>query len=542
MVRRDCWARRLASGVTLANLLDRVPTTFATANPIARLFTKMIRPLILLFCLGLASAHAADRLNVLLILVDDLKPALGAYGDPVAVSPHLDRLSERGIRFDLAYCNQAVCAPSRNNLMLGARSTSTGLYTLGMPFREAYPDAITMPQYFSAHGYSAAAIGKVFHVGHGNTDDTASWTEPYHFEPVVDYVLAESTHGELTREEAFFTNAKTGVPNKSLPRGAAWEKADVEDSAYAEGRIADEGIRRLTNYAHSNQPFFLALGFTKPHMPFNAPTKYWDLYDPTQLPLAEYRERPVGAPAYAHKSLGELNQYFPVPEGYNGILEEELQRKLVHGYYASLSFMDAQVGRVMQALDELKLSENTIVVVWGDHGWHLGDHGSWTKHSNYEQANRIPIIFAGPGVAYPNSATDALAETVDIYPTLAELAGLPPPAAIVPQPFDGKSLVAVLQDPNTTVKDHAYHAYPRGQKGDTRMIGRAIRTARYRMVEWKAPGAPTATADYELYDYEQDPLETLNIASTQPDVLMELKGILATLPEAKAQRARQSRP
>ena len=505
-------------------------------------FTKL--PLITCCLLALASlpTFAADRPNVLLILVDDLKPALGAYGDPVAQSPHLDRLAKRGIRFDLAYCNQAVCAPSRNNLMLGARSTSTGLYTLGMPFREAYPDAVTMPQYFSAHGYSAAAIGKVFHVGHGNTDDTASWTEPYHFEPVVDYVLPESTNGELTREEAFFTNAKTGVPNKSLPRGAAWEKADVADSDYAEGRIADEGIRRLTKYASADQPFFLALGFTKPHLPFNAPTKYWELYDAAQLPLAEYQERPVGAPSYAHKALGELNQYFPVPENYNGILEEDLQRKLIHGYYASLSFMDAQVGRVMDALDELKLTDNTIIVLWGDHGWHLGDHGSWTKHSNYEQANRIPIIFAGPGVAHANSATNALAETVDIYPTLAELAGLPPPAATVPQPFDGNSLASVLADPTTTVKDHAYHAYPRGQSGDMRMIGRAIRTARYRMVEWKVPGAPTATAEYELYDYNEDPLETLNIAATHSAVLAELKSILATLPEAKAQRQRRSQP
>jgi iduronate 2-sulfatase len=474
--------------------------------------------------------------NVLLILVDDLKPVLGVYGDTTVKSPNLDRLANRGVRFDLAYCNQAVCAPSRNNLMLGARSTSTGLYSLGMPFRAAYPNAVTMPQYFTAHGYSAAAIGKVFHVGHGNTDDSASWTEPYHFDKVVDYVLPASTHGQLTREEAFFTNANTGVPNKQLPRGAAWENADVPDNAYADGRIADEGIKRLTGYVGRERPFFLALGFTKPHLPFNAPTKYWDLYDPAKLPLAEYQQRPTGAPSYAHKSLGEMAQYFPVPEDYEGVLEEDLQRKLVHGYYASLSFMDAQVGRVLDALDELGLSDNTLIVLWGDHGWHLGDHGSWTKHSNYEQANRIPLVFAGPGVGAPNRSTRALAETVDIYPTLAELAGLPPPAATVPQPFDGKSLVPVLRDTSTEIRDHAYHAFPKGSK-KLKLIGRAIRTSRYRLVEWKEPGAPSATAEYELYDYEIDPLETRNIAAEQPEVAAALMRTLATLPEAKAQRS-----
>ncbi|MBK1879332.1 sulfatase [Pelagicoccus mobilis] len=490
-------------------------------------------------CLGLNTATAAEkRPNVLLLLVDDLKPAIGAYGDKVAVTPHIDKLASRGTLFELAYCNQAVCAPSRNNLMLGARSTSTGLYTLGLNFRKAYPDAVTMPQFFAKHGYSTAAVGKVYHVGHGNTDDTASWTEDYHFEPVVEYLLEESTKGQLTREEAYFTNAKTGKPNRELPRGAAWEKADVADNAYSDGRIADVGIERLKDYAQDDQPFFLALGFTKPHMPFTAPAKYWELYDKEKLELAAYRERPKGAPTYAHKGYGELAQYTPVPEFDKAPLAPSLQKSLIHGYYASTSYMDAQIGRVLTALDELELTDNTIVVLWSDHGFHLGDHGSWTKHSNYEQANRIPLIFSAPGVTPPGSQTKALAETVDVYPTLAALANLPPPAATVPQPFDGHSLADTLKDPSKPSKPYAYHAYPRGPQ-DKRMIGRALRTERYRLVEWKEPGAPESTADYELYDYRDDPLETKNIATERPDIIAEIKVHLRSLPEAKAQRPKQ---
>lgn len=465
-------------------------------------------------------ATAAERPNVLLILVDDLKPSFGAYGDEWVHSPNLDRLASRGLRFDRAYCNQAVCAPSRNNLLIGSRSTSIGVYSLGYHFRRAVPDAVTLPQYFMIHGYHAAGIGKVFHIGHGNINDERSWSVPFQPDKVIDYVLPESTGGQLTREQALFAN----LPAYGLPRGAAWERADVDDGAYADGRIATEGIKRLQGYKQSGQPFFLALGFTKPHLPFCAPTKYWDLYDPAKLPLAEYTKPPEGAPAYAGKTLGELNQYQPVPN--DPPLTEELTRTLIHGYYASLSYMDAQVGRVLEELQRLELDDNTIVVLWGDHGYHLGDHGMWTKHTNYEQANRIPLLIVAPGGTTPGSNSQALVETVDIYPTLCDLAGLPAPDG--PQPIDGQSLVFVLKDPTRSVRDHAYHCFPRGNR-----LGRAIRTERYRLVEWKAIGAPTDTAEYELYDYQVDPLETKNIARLQPQVVAELSALLATHPEAK---------
>ncbi len=485
-------------------------------TPIARLCLPCLPWLLI------ASTAACESPNVLLILVDDLKPSFGAYGDAWVHSPNLDRLAARGMRFDRAYCNQAVCAPSRNNLLLGSRSTSIGVYSLGYHFRRAVPDAVTMPQHFKNHGYHAAGIGKVFHIGHGNINDERSWSVPFQPDKVIDYVLPESTGGKLTREEAYFSNQQLGQI-KSLPRGAAWENADVDDGAYADGRIAAEGIQRLKAYKESGQPFFLALGFTKPHLPFCAPKKYWDLYDREKLPLAEYTKPPAGAPAYAGKTLGELNQYRPVPQ--EPPLTEELTRTLVHGYYASLSYVDSQVGRVLDEVDRLGLDKNTIVVLWGDHGYHLGDHGSWTKHTNYEQANRIPILVVAPGATRAGSSSQALIETVDIYPTLCELAGLPAPAG--PQPVDGDSLVKVLKGEADSIRDHAYHCFPKGGR-----LGRAIRTSRYRLVEWK-PFGSSAAPEYELYDYQHDPLEKRNIAKELPEVVADLAARLARHPEAK---------
>jgi iduronate 2-sulfatase len=482
-----------------------------------------------------APAAAAEvrggRPNILFLAVDDLKPALGCYGDPIAKSPNLDRLAARGMLFQNAYVNQAVCAASRNNLMVGSYSTTLGIYDLRTNFRRAVPDAVTLPQYFRQHGWRSEGIGKLFHVGHGNVEDPVSWSVPHFHDKVIDYALPASTGGgRLTREEAFFSNSHLGQI-QSLPRGAAWEAADVPDNAYTDGRIADEAIRRLdAARERPDVPFFLALGFVKPHLPFCAPKKYWDLYDRDALPLADRRTPPEGAPAWAGKTLGELNQYEPIPE--QPPLSDDLQRTLIHGYYACISYVDAQIGRVLDELDRQQLAGNTIIVLWGDHGWHLGDHGMWTKHTNYEQATHIPLLIVAPGVTRPGSRTAALAETVDLYPTLCELAGLPKP--IVPQSLDGRSLVPVLRDPTTALKDHIIHVYPRKRSGRD-ILGRAIRTARHRLVEWKAPGASADTAAFELYDYESDPGETRNLAEARPDVVDELRRLLATHPEARPQ-------
>lgn len=478
-------------------------------------------------CLA-GAAHAQDRPNVLLILVDDLKPALGCYGDPIAKTPNLDRLAARGIRFENAYCNQAVCAPSRFALMLGAHSTSTGLYGLGSELREMVPSAVTLPQHFSKHGgYRTESLGKVFHIGHGNHGDPESFQVPHFHDKVIEYVDPASTDGgKLTREEAYFTNQKLGQI-RTLPRGAAYESPAVEDDAYADGRVAAETIRRLAaakqRRQESGTPFFITAGFARPHLPFSAPKKYWDLYDPAAMPMPKNERLPTGAPRVAGKRGGEIANYAPVPEQGNAVYSAELKRKLIHGYYASTSFVDAQIGKVIDALDKLQLRDNTIIALWGDHGFHLGDLGIWTKHTNYEQANRIPIMIVAPGVTDPGSVSGQPVESVDLFPTLAELAGLPAPQG--PQAIDGVSLMPVLIDPEKRIRGHAYHVYPKAK------LGRAVRTQRYRLVEWKGWNRSAEDVEYELYDYATDPLETKNLAAENPQVVRRLKNILAEYPE-----------
>lgn len=484
-----------------------------------------MRFLLLIFLAAVSCASAlAERPNVLLLLVDDLKPALGCYGDAAAKTPHLDSLAARGMRFDLAYCNQAVCAPSRFTLMLGSHSTSTGLYGLGSRLRQKWPQAVTMPQYFTQHGWRVESLGKVFHVGHGNEGDPASFPVPHFKDKVIEYLDPASTQGgQLTREEALFTNQKLDQI-RQLPRGAAFEAPEAFDDAYADGRVAAETVARLEKAATRKDPFFIAAGFVRPHLPFCAPKKYWDLHDPQKLPQPAFEKLPADSPRVAHKRGGEIAAYAPVPEDPAAAFSPELKRRLIHGYYAATSYVDAQIGRVLEALDRLNLAQNTIVVLWGDHGFHLGDLGIWTKHTNYEQANRIPLIFCVPGITSPGSSTRQLAESVDVFPTLAALAGLPAPKG--PQPMDGLSLVPVLKDPQARVRDHAFHCFPKER------MGRAIRTERHRLVEWKKPGADPETAAIELYDYEKDPLETRNLAAEQPEVVKRLRGILDTHPEA----------
>jgi iduronate 2-sulfatase len=463
---------------------------------------------------------SAERPNVLLICVDDLKPTIGAYGDPVAKTPHLDRLAARSLRLDLAYCNQAVCSPSRNALLTGLRPQTLGIYDLATNFRRARPDATTLPQLFQRHGYRTEALGKILHTGHGNTEDAASWSVP-HFRPKAPgYALAENN---APKPES--PNAKE--PWKD-PRGAPTESADVPDETYADGQIAREAARRLAaaaesaESAESGEPFFLAVGFLKPHLPFVAPSRYWDLYDPAALPMPERDRPPEGAPDYAAQFGGELRKYKGIPEG-DAALGEELTRHLIHGYYAATSYADAQIGIVLDALESAGLADRTLVVLWGDHGWHLGDHGMWCKHTNYEQAARIPLLVSAPGKAAAVSA--ALVETVDIYPTLAELAGLPAPVEV-----EGRSFAALLDDPAAAHRDHAIHVYPRGGR-----FGRAIRTSRYRLVEWKAFGAAAEEAELELYDYLDDPGETRNLAAERPETVAELRALLAAHPEPRPQ-------
>jgi iduronate 2-sulfatase len=486
---------------------------------------------IVVVLLGACISRAAERPNVLLICVDDLKPMLGCYGDATVKSPNIDALAARGMQFNRAYCNQAVCSPSRNALLTGLRPTTLGIYDLATNFRVAAPDAMTLPQYFKQHGYRTEGMGKIFHRGHGNGEDAASWSVPFWNADVVRYALEENKPaGRKSREAALFDNVPGAEANK-LPKGAPYESADVPDNKYPDGQVADEAIKRLENAAKTPaQPFFLAVGFVKPHLPFCAPKKYWDLYDPASLKLAERATPPEGAPAFAPTSWGELRNYAGMPE--KGPVPDEDARKLIHGYHAAVSYMDAQVGRVIAKLDELGLAKNTIVVLWGDHGWHLGDHGMWCKHTNYEEATRIPLIVVDPRAKNGRGKSEQLVESIDIYPTLCDLAKLP-----IPNGLDGRSFARYVNLPNypERFKLAVMHVYPRGDR-----IGRAFRTNRHRLVEWKVPGAPRETAELELYDYEKDPGETKNMAGEQPRMVKELLDIMyesgygEAKPQAKA--------
>jgi iduronate 2-sulfatase len=488
-----------------------------------------------LACLLVALTHslaaAATRPNILFICVDDLKPLLGCYGDKQIHSPNIDRLAQHGMLFEHAYCNQAVCAPSRNSLLTGMRPTSSGIYDLGTNFRAATPDAVTLPQYFKTQGYVTEGLGKIFHVGHGNHEDPISWGIPHYSAKSIFYLLPEShPKNGLTREEALFAN-QLADPGK-LPRGAPWEAPDVEDSAYPDGKIAEETVKRLRAANNgTGEPFFIAVGFLKPHMPFCAPKKYWDMYRREEFDLPALKKPPEGAPPYAPTTWGEVRQYSDIPE--TGPLSDDQARAMIHGYHAAVSFVDAQIGKVLDELDQLILWTNTVVVLWGDNGWHLGDHGMWSKHTNYEEATHIPLIIWAPGVTKPGTRTRAMVENVDLYPTLCELSHLPAPA--VPQRLDGQSIVPVLKDPTKSIQDAVFHVFPRNRRRDGAILGRAIRTERYRLVEWKKPGASVDTADFELYDYEKDPAESRNLASTEPDLVKKLDALLTSQPEAKPQ-------
>jgi iduronate 2-sulfatase len=467
------------------------------------MFASMKALLVAILTSGVSWVSAqAVKPNVLFVAVDDLKPTIRCYGDKVAKTPNIDRIAAMGTIFERAYCMQALCSPSRNALLTGLRPEVLRIYDLGTNFRKRVPEVETLPQWFKQHGYASHGIGKIFHVGHGNHEDADSWSVPHFQGKTVGYALPEN-RAKLTREEALFENNDGDV--SQLPRGVAYESADVSDETYADGQIATESIKRLREFKNSGTPYFLAVGFLRPHLPFCAPKKYWDLYDPSAFALAERTTPPDGAPEFAPQFGGELRQYAGIPE--QGPMPADLQRKLIHGYYAATSYMDAQLGRVLDELEKLGLAENTIVILWGDHGWHLGDHGMWCKHTNYEQATHAPLLISAPGRRAPQR-TRAIVEFVDVFPTLCDLAGLAKPAHL-----QGESLVPILDTPGLQ-RTAAFQVYPRSTKETGPLLGHAVRTDRWRYVEWRKTDGSAAAR--ELYDLQEDPSETINVAN-QPD-------------------------
>ncbi|MCB9875742.1 MAG: sulfatase [Planctomycetaceae bacterium] len=502
------------------------------------------------------AAAAADKPNILFIAVDDLRPELGCYGSEIAVTPNLDAIAKGGLLFNRAYCQQAICRPSRASLMTGTRPETTGLFHNYVSLRELQPDILTLPQHLIAHGYETAYVGKIFH--NGDTDEERSWSrEPAKWlkdinRPQGPYVLPENIKLRNDNFKEMF--AKYGEAARlGLASGPAFEQADVSDHAYVDGYNTLLAIKTMQQMAGSKKPFFLGMGYHLPHLNWCAPKKYWDLYDPSEIPLVVDGVAPENGAAMGLHASFELRTRSNIPK--HGAIEADLARMLKHAYLASTSYVDAQIGLLLAALDEAGLRDNTIIIVWGDHGWHLGDMGVWGKATNYEIATRVPLMIWTPDMKTRGQGSDALVELVDMFPTLCELAGVP-----LPEHLEGHSFVPLLDKPDQPWKKAAFSQYPNpalrewaanplsqgmretwfgplikeveeriiAQQGDKwnrelfeeHLMGYTMRTDRYRLVVWRDHRHSQAEPVYvELFDHQTDPQETKNIAGDDPRIV-----------------------
>ncbi len=498
--------------------------------------------------LSLTTLHAASKPNVLFIAVDDLRPELGCYGNKVVKSPNLDRLAARGMVFNRAYCQQAVCSPSRTSLLTGRRPDATKVWDLVTHFRVALPDTITLPQHFKANGYHTAALSKIYHKGF---EDGRSWSEPHWYpqgksvdtDP-VDWTKQIVTKHATTVEEygkrvaPAANDAPTKRANgKDAKTGPAFEVSAKADDQLPDGATAAEAVKRLHDLKAKGQPFFLAVGFLKPHLPFVAPKKYWDLYDANQIPVPAFDRLPAGAPEFAGHNNSELHNYPGVPK--ENPIPADFAKQLRHGYYACISYTDAQVGRLLDALDKEGLADNTVIVLWGDHGWQLGEHGLWHKHTNFEIAARAPLLISVPHAKTAGQKCNAPVEFVDVYPTLADVCGLAIPAGL-----DGSSLKKFIENPAAPTSKVAISQYPRnaGPSGGA-VMGYSIRDDRWRATFWRERTGSKIVAT-ELYDEQNDPTETVNLAakpehkSVIESLSKHLPAVVSDTPAPKAKKGK----
>lgn len=473
------------------------------------------------------AAQKARKHNVLFIAVDDLRPELGCYGVAAAKTPNIDALASKGTVFTRAYCQQAVCNPSRASLMTGLRPDTIQVHDLQTHFRLNRPETVTLSEHFKNNGYHSQGFGKIYH---GGLNDPLSWSvphtgasEPAYVNPDTLAALAQEREknraaGKRMAAEVLERDPETGAVLKvkrasTRVRGPAWECEDVPDNAYPDGMTTERALDALRKLR--GEQFFLAVGYHRPHLPFNAPKKYFDMYPPGSLSNADNPFAPKDVPAMALSDWGELRAYKGIPK--SGPLSDDVALQLVHAYHACCSYTDAQIGKLLAELDRLGLRDNTVVVLWGDHGWHLGEHGSWCKHTNFEIATRVPMIVSSPSQSAPGSKSDALVEFVDIYPTLCDLCGL----NILPE-LEGLSVAPLLNDPNRPWKTAAFSQYPRPGG----VMGYTMRTERYRYTEWIKE--KTDLVGVELYDHILDPDENVNRAK-EPEQEELIKQLSATL-------------
>ena len=447
--------------------------------------------------------------NILFIAVDDLRLQAGVYGQEMMHTPGLDRLGEEGIVFNRAYCNVPVCGASRASLMSGVRPTNTRFINYHTKKDVDLPDVPSLAKWFKQNGYQTFSNGKIYH--HTN-DDLEAWSEKP-FNP------ARNKHGE---KWGMYQKPESIEIIKTTKEKPAWEDADVDDNGYPEGLLAEKVIGDLKKLSKQDKPFFLSVGFWDPHLPFNAPKKYWDLYNPEDIKLADNPYKPEGAPDEAMHRWSELRKYYGMPDA--GNMDDETAKKLIHGYYASVSYTDAQIAKLLNTLDELGLRENTIVVLWGDHGWHLGEHSLWCKHCNFDRVMNAPLFVSAPGYS-KGVKTNSITEFIDIYPSLCELCDLP-----LPEHLDGTSFVPVLENPAKSVKDYAYIRYHKGE---------SVVSENYNYTEWFNYKSGNVDANM-LYDLKKDPKENTNVSESNQynSTVKKMSGLLSNMRKQLSEKSK----
>ncbi len=450
------------------------------------------------------SNNVNEKMNVIFIAVDDLRPELNCFGADYMVTPNIDFLAKNGVIFKRAYCQQAVSAPSRNSVLTGLRPDAIGIYDLSTFFRKKVPNVITLPQHFKNSGYRTESVGKIFHLSHGNSDDSLSWSIPRLNPNLLLGKLKKVSYNDTTGLESDYPK----VSGRLLP----FYSSKAPENDMTDARTVTVAIERIK--ALKETPFFLAIGFVKPHLPFVAPEKYWNLYDDNdiQIPL---REKPKNCSEYCFADFGELRKYHGIPS--TGLLDDSLSRNLIHGYRASISFIDHQIGRLIEALRSNDLLDKTVIVLWGDHGWKLGDFGSWCKHSNIEMDVKSPLIISSPKHK-KSISVNSIVEFIDIYPTLCDLAGLEKPAHL-----QGISLVPLLNNPESETKEYALSQYPREKE---KVMGYSICSKEYRYTRWVNFDSPSKEIiEEELYKLD-DLSNNIVKDSTYKSVLVSLSDAL----------------
>ncbi len=422
--------------------------------------------------------------NVLVFYVDDLRAELGCYGSPTAKTPHIDQLATEGVLFKKAYVQQAICAPSRMSTLTGIRPQNLGIYSIFTSLRSVHKDVVSMPQLFEKNGYKTVSIGKVYHHG---TDDKKEWSVYYGKEPNTYNAPENKALLERLKSEG------------KRVKGPAFDRADVPDEAYKDGRAAKYAIETLEKL--KDDKFLMFVGLSKPHLPFNAPKKYWDLYNKNDFEIPS-RKKPEGAYRLALTKWGELKGYHGIPK--EGDLDDDLTRDLIHGYHASISYIDAQVGKVMKTLEDLDLRKNTMVVFMSDHGYKIGEYGAWCKHSNVEIDVRVPLIISretGYEKRKTGVASNALVENVDIFPTLVDYCNIEGKA------FDGKSIMPLLDEPNKEWDKVATSVYARGKN----IMGCTATDGNWRYTEWR-DAKTQKVLSAELYEHKNSLLSFVNLS------------------------------